>query len=210
MTEILADVQQFYDIEGQLRQSQQNLLELEAAIRQSPALAREFGYQIAAERQAHNALVDKFNWAYGATFGNIPQGLQGPIVVAVGVVVLLAYIAAEIVFRFRAQAQLREEMAARQTEAQAAILAEQNRAALERAAQGNEQQAAVAEARGDTQSADQYRQRAAQLRQQAGTPGATAPRPEPQPTSDLMEFVRQEWPWFVLAGAGGVYLFTRL
>ena len=210
MTEILADVQQFYDIEGQLRQSQQNLLELEAAIRQSPALAREFGYQIAQERQAHNALVDKFNWAYGATFGTVPQGLQGPIVVAVGVVVLLAYIAAEIVFRFRAQAQLREEMAARQTEAQAAILAEQNRAALEKAAQGKEQQAAIADARGDATSATQYRQQAMQLRQQAGTPGAAARPPEGEITSNLEKFVRDNWPWLVLGGAGAVFLVTRL
>ena len=210
MTEILADVQQFYDIEGQLRQSQQNLLQLETAIRQSPALAREFGYQIAQERQAHNALVDKFNWAYGATFGTVPQGLQGPILVAVGVVAILAYISAEIVFRFREQSRINAEMSARQSEAQAAILAEQNRAALEKAAQGKEQQAAIADARGDATSATQYRQQAAQLREQMGTPGAGARAPEGEITSNLEKFVRDNWPWLVLAGAGGVFLLTRL
>ena len=49
MSEILADVQQFFDIEGELRQSQQNLLELEGMIRASSALAREFGSQIVME-----------------------------------------------------------------------------------------------------------------------------------------------------------------
>jgi len=210
MTEILADVQQFFDIEQKLRQSNQNLIELEGMIRQSSALAREFGAQIGQERQAHNALVDKFNWAYGATFGTVPEGLQGPVLVAVGVVAVLAYIAAEIVFRFREQSRLKQEMTARQSEAQAAILAEQNRAALEKAAQGNEQQAAAAEARGDTRSADQYRQRAAELREQMGTPGARVPTPEPGITSDVEAFVSKNWPWLVLAGAGGVFLFTRL
>lgn len=211
MSEILADKNQFYDIEGQLRQSQQNLLALEAAIRQSPALAREFGYQIVAEREKHNALVDKFNWAWGLTFGTVVQGLQGgPILVAVGVIAVLAYIAAEIVFRFREQNRIGAEMSARQTEAQAAILAEQNRAALEKAAQGKDQQAAVADARGDATSATQYRQQAAQLREQMGTPGARAPTPEPGITSDLEQFVRDYWPYLVLAGAGGVFLVTRL
>jgi hypothetical protein len=210
MSEILADVRQFYDIEGQLRQSQQNLLQLEAMIRASPALAREFGYEIAAERQAHNALVDKFNWAWGLTFGTVPQGLQGPVLVAVGVVAVLAYIAAEIVFRFREQNRIAAEMSARQSEAQAAILAEQNRAALEKAAEVKEQQAAAAEARGDTESARQYLQQAAQIRQQAGTPGAGARPPEGQTISNLENFVRDNWPWLVLAGAGGVFLVSRL
>jgi hypothetical protein len=101
-------------------------------------------------------------------------------------------------------------MSARQSEAQAAILAEQNRAALEKAAQGKEQQAAIADARGDTTSATQYRQQAAQLREQMGTPGAGARAPEGEITSNLEKFVRDNWPWLVLAGAGGLFLFMRL
>jgi len=210
MSEILADIQQFFDIEGELRQSQQNLLELEGMIRASSALAREFGSQIVQERQAHNALVDKFNWAYRATFGSVPQGLQGgQILVAIGVVAILGFIAADLVFRFREQNRLGQEMAARQTEGQAAILAEQNRAALEQAARQKDREATDAQARGDFEGARRKADEATALRRQEGTPGAQTPPPGAPITSDLEKFASENWPWLLLAGGGVVFLVSR-
>jgi type II secretory pathway pseudopilin PulG len=129
--------------------------------------------------------------------------------VAVGVVAILAFIAADLIFRFREQNRLAQEMAARQTGAQAAILAEQNRAALEQAARQKDREATDAQARGDFEGARRKADEAAALRRQEGTPGAQAPPAGAPITSDLEKFASENWPWLLLAGGGVVFLVSR-
>lgn len=173
-----------------LRAEQTRLANLAQLMRQSPALANTIGPDgkrlidnLVIQQTALNDLITKYVQAYVAIFGQAPVGLGiAPILVAAAVAVLLSYIATHLYLEKQKNDLLEQQ-------AQAAMLAEQNRASIIDMAQQKQDEATAKAAAGDQTGAADAAAMASSLLAQAGTPGTgTAPQSTaPQSFTDFIK-----------------------
>ncbi len=196
--DIQIGTEQFEAVAAKIRQSQQNLLALENLMRQDRAVAAKIGRDVVAMRTEHNRWADRFTTLYSAVFGRVPAGLQGPILVAAGVVAGLAAIGGAIaILIMREQRKMEEARATEMVQTTAQSL-------LQQAAQ-LDIEAKAEEARGNITAAREKAAQAAALRAQAGV---TAAPPGTRPT-DFSAWFQTNWPWLALA-TGLIFVAPRL
>jgi hypothetical protein len=181
---------EFYDLLAKLRQSNQAIIELENAMRQSKAVAAAVGYDVLEARKRQNDMAEQFTTIYRAVTGTVPTGLQGIVVPAWAAVTLVSLLGAWAVLWTFLQT-IREKAAA-------ALATEQNRGAILNAADEKDRQSAAAQARGDFAEARRLANEAMQLRNQAGTPSGV--------TQDFSQWIQDNWVWVAAAVAGIVAL----
>ncbi len=192
--------EQFEAVAAKLRQSNQNLIALETTMRSQPAVAARIGRDVVRMRMEHNQWADRFTTLYGAVFGTVPAGLQGPILVAAAVVTALVAIGGAVaVLIVNEQRRMEEARTMQMVQTTAQSL-------LQQAAQ-KDIEAKEAEAKGDPTRARQLAQEAAQLRQQAGVTATGAP-PAPKPT-DWQTWLQSNLPW-VAIGIGAIVVLPRM
>ncbi len=183
----------------QLREAQARLTNLLGQMRQDPELARAIGRDVTAQQAALGDLTAKYVGVYYSIFGQNPVGLgAAQLLVAAVVVGIVVYIAANIRAWFKKQEVLEQQ-------AQAQILAEQNRASLIDMAQQKQDDAAKKAAAGDTAGAAADQDAANAILQNAGIPG-TGAQPGTQTFSDWIKAN-----WITVAAIGGaIFLVPRL
>ncbi len=182
-TPVQVDTADVLNLGNQLRAEQTRLQNLLALMRQSPALAQAIGRDVTAQQAALGDLTAKYVGVYTAIFGQAPAGLGNPILVAAAVVVILSYVAAQLYL-------VKQKNDVLEQQAQAAMLAEQNRASILDLAQQKQDEAAAKAAAGDTTGAADATAAANALLAQAGTPG-TAPRPPGSQT--FADWIKANW-----------------
>jgi hypothetical protein len=184
-TSVQVDSTDVLSLGDQLRSAQTRLTNLLGQMRTDSALAAAIGPDVTAQQAALSDLITKYVGAYTAVFGQPPVGLSGrhpiglgnPILVAAAVAILITYVAAQLYLWYQKQQVL-------ETQAQAQVLAEQNRSSIIDLAS----QTAAA---GDTAGA-------IQMLNDAGIPGTTPP---PQGLGDWLKAN-----WIAVAAIGGAIL----
>jgi hypothetical protein len=164
----------------QLRQAQADLSNLLTLMMQNPDLAKQIGPQATAQQAVLGDLISKYVGAYTAIFGTPPVGL-GQVQVVAAVAVILAYVGAQLYLWYQKQKVLDEQ-------AQASMVAEQNRSSILTQAAAMQQSANQKAASGDSAGSADDQLAANALFSQAGTPG-TPPPPPPQPQG-LLDWIK--------------------
>jgi hypothetical protein len=200
-TQVQLDTADVLSIGGQLRDAQSRLTNLLAQMRNDADLARAIGRDVTAQQAALGDLTAKYVGVYTAIFGQAPVGLGNPIVVAAAVAVILSYVVAQLYLWHQKQDVLDKQ-------AQAQILAEQNRASIIDMAQQKQDEAAQKAAAGDAQGAADARAAAAAMLTQAGVPGGAVPPPPGTPQS-LSEWIKANWIPVVAVGAA-IFIVPRM
>lgn len=190
-TPVQVDTTDVLNLGASLRNAQTRLTNIVNQMRQDPDLARAIGADITAQQAALGDLTSKYVGVYTAIFGQPPAGLGNPILVAAAVAVILGYVTAQLYLWHQKQDVLEQQ-------AQAQILAEQNRASIIQMAQQKQNDAQTQAAAGDAAGAADSQAAAMALLQQAGVPG-TQPPPPPQ-TQSFTDWIKANW--MLVAGAG--------
>ena len=195
-TPVQVDTADVLNLGASLRNAQTRLTNIVNQMRQDPDLARAIGADITAQQAALGDLTSKYVGVYTAIFGQPPAGLGNPILVAAAVAVILGYVTAQLYLWHQKQDVLEQQ-------AQAQILAEQNRASIIQMAQQKQNDAQTQAAAGDSAAAADSQAAAMALLQTAGIPG-TQPPPPPQ-AQGLSDWVKANW--MLVAGAGAAVVF---
>jgi hypothetical protein len=196
-TPVQVDTADVLNLGQSLRDAQTRLTNVEAQMRQDPDLARAIGASVTAQQAALGDLISKYVGVYTAIFGQAPVGLGNPILVAAAVAVILAYVTAQLYLWHQKQDVLEQQ-------AQAQILAEQNRASIIQMAQQKQADAQTQAAAGDAAGAADSQSAAMALLQQAGIPG-TAPPPPPGGQT-FGDWIKANWLPVAAVGAAIVFL----
>jgi hypothetical protein len=174
---VQVDTTDVLNLGNQLRAEQTRLTNLTQLMRQDSALANTIGPDgkrlidtVVVQQTALNDLITKYVQVYVSIFGQAPVGLGNPILIAAAVVVILSYVAAQLYL-------LKQKNDVLEQQAQAATLAEQNRASIIDQAQQKQAEAAAKAAAGDAAGAADATATANALLAQAGTPGTGAALP---------------------------------
>lgn len=191
---VQVDTAEVLNLGQSLRSAQARLTNLLAQMRTDPELARAIGRDVAAQQAALGDLIAKYVGVYTAVFGQAPVGLGNPVLVAAAVAIILSYVAAQLYLFHQKQDVLERQ-------AQAQILAEQNRAALINEAQQKQQAAWDLAKAGDTAGASAAQESANALFNQAGTPGLMTPGVPPPPPQGLGDWLKANW--ITVAAIGG-------
>lgn len=200
-TPVQIDTSDVLNLGDQLRSAQSRLTNLVAQMRSDSSLAQAIGPGVTAQQAALGDLIAKYVGVYNGIFGQNPVGLGNPILIAAAVAVILTYVAAQLYLWHQKQDVLEQQ-------AQAQILAENNRASMITAANAAQASANAKAAAGDTSGAAQDQATAATLFSQLGTPGAPAP-PVPPGSQSFSDWIKANW--IVVAGVGAaVFLLPRL
>lgn len=197
-TSVQIDTADVLNLGQQLRDAQSRLTTLFHQMQADPDLARAIGRDVTAQQATLGDLTAKYVGVYTAIFGQAPVGLGNPLLVAAAVAIILAYIAANIAAWFKKQEVLEQQ-------AQAQILAEQNRSSIIDMAQQKQDEAAAKAAAGDAAGAAELNSQANQLIAQAGTPSGVAP-PQGQSFGD---WIKANWTTVALVG-GAILIVPRL
>jgi hypothetical protein len=182
-TPVQVDSADVLNLGNQLRAEQTRLQNLLALMMQYPDLARAIGADVTKQQAALGDLISKYVGVYTAIFGQAPAGLGNPILVAAAVVVILSYVAAQLYL-------VKQKNDVLEQQAQAQMLAEQNRASILDMAQQKQDQAAAQAAAGDTTGAADSTAAANALLAQVGTPGTPPPPPGSQSFTD---WIKANW-----------------
>ena len=202
MADIYSNPAEWWNLTEQFRDLNQQIIELENLIRTDPVVAHAIAPDVQRTRVKYENAAEQFRTLYRAVFGDVPTGLTALPVIAAWAVVSVAAIAGVVISIREVCATLR--VRAQMAQAQAA---EANRAALIKAGDEETKRADTLDAQGRKAEADAARQRAAQLRAQAGTP--EVPPPDGA-GSDLSAFLEKNWPWVLAGGAAAVYVMKVL
>lgn len=195
-TQVQVDTVDVLNLGASLRNAQTRLTNIVAQMRQDADLARAIGADITAQQAALGDLTAKYVGVYTAIFGQPPAGLGNPILVAAAVAVIIGYVTAQLLLWHQKQDVLEQQ-------AQAQILAEQNRASIIAMAQQKQNDAQTQAAAGDAAAAADSQAAAMALLQQAGIPGAQPP--PPPGTQSFTDWVKANWP--IVAGVGAAVVF---
>jgi mannitol-specific phosphotransferase system IIBC component len=194
------DTADVLSLADQLRSAQARLTNLVAQMRVEPSLAQAIGRDVTAQQAALGDLTSKYVGVYTAIFGQAPVGLGNPILIAAAVAVILSYVAAQLYLWHQKQDVLEKQ-------AQAQMLAENNRASILEAAQQQQDAAAQQAAAGDAAGAATTQANALALFAQAGVPGAAAP--PPPGTQTFSDWIKANW--LAVAGiAGAIFIVPKL
>jgi hypothetical protein len=187
-TSVTVDTTDVLNLGSSLRDAQSRLTSITSQMRQDPDLARAIGADVTRQQAALGDLTAKYVGVYTGIFGQPPAGLGNPVIVAAAVAVILAYVAAQLYLWHQKQDVLEQQ-------AQAQILAEQNRASLLQMAQQNQNQAAAQAAAGDAAGAADSQAAAAALLAQAGTPGTIQllQPPPPPGAQGFADWIKANW-----------------
>jgi mannitol-specific phosphotransferase system IIBC component len=170
-------------------------------MRVEPSLAQAIGRDVTAQQAALGDLTSKYVGVYTAIFGQAPVGLGNPILIAAAVAVILSYVAAQLYLWHQKQDVLEKQ-------AQAQMLAENNRASILEAAQQQQDAAAQQAAAGDAAGAATTQANALALFAQAGVPGGAAVPPPPG-TQTFSDWIKANW--LAVAGiAGAIFIVPKL
>lgn len=200
-TSVQVDSASVLDLGAKLRTEQARLTNLLAQMRTDPELARAIGRDVTAQQAALGDTIAKYVGVYTAIFGQRPVGLGlAPIAIAAGVAILLAAAWAEWY-------EINKKNNSLELQAQAQVLAEQNRASLLDQAQQKLDEAAQKEAAGDSVGAADARGAAAALTAQAGTPGPGAP--QPPGSQSFGDWIKANWITVAIIG-GAIVIIPRL
>jgi hypothetical protein len=151
-----ADVlSQAFNLANQLRTANQRILALENAVMQSPDVALAIGRDVIQARQQYTGLVSKFIFAYQSVTGSVPDGLSA---LPVGTIIAAAAVFVVVVSGLIALSDYLGTIEANQ---QAALSAARTRQSLAAQAAAAQAASADAAARGDTATAQQQAQIAA-------------------------------------------------
>src|SRR5262250_1454573 len=115
-------------------------------MRQDPDLARAIGADITAQQAALGDLTSKYVGVYTSIFGQPPAGLGNLVLVAAAVAVILAYVTAQLYLWHQKQDVLEQQ-------AQAQVLAEQNRSSIIQLAAQKQNESQAQAAAGDAAGA---------------------------------------------------------
>jgi len=192
---VQVDTADILNLGQQLRDAQSRLTTLVAQMRQDSELAAAIGRDVTAQQAQLSDLTSRYVYAYTAVFGQAPVGLGNPVLVAAAVAILISYVAAQLYLWYQKQKTLEEQ-------AQAQVLAEQNRASVINMAQQQQDIAAKAAASGDSATAATATAAAQQILQEAGIPGQYGPPPPSQTFSDWIKAN-----WIIAAGIGAAVFF---
>lgn len=195
-TDVQVDTADILNLGQQLRDAQAHLTTLFQSMQASPSVALAIGRDVTAQQQKLGDLISRYVYVHTAVFGQAPVGLGNPVLVAAAVAVILAYVGANLYLWWQKQNVL-------ESQAQAAILAEQNRAAIIDMAQQKQTSADQKAAAGDAAGAAADQAAADQILQQAGIPGATAPAPPAGGT--FSDWIKANW--IPVAGIGAAVFF---
>jgi len=194
-TGIYSNPAEWWNLTEQFRDLNQQIIELENLIRTDPVVARAIAPGVQAARVKYEIAAQQFIDLYRAVFGDVPTGLTALPVIAAWAVVSVAAIAGVVFSLYEICATLRVQAQMAQ-----ATAAEANRTQILTAADEETKRADQLDAQGRKAEADAARQRAAQLRAQAGTPEVA-----PTDGSDLSAFLEKNWPWVLAGGAAALY-----
>lgn len=201
-TPVQIDTSDVLSLGDQLRSAQSRLTNLVAQMRSDPSLAQAIGPSVTAQQAALGDLIAKYVGVYNGIFGQNPVGLGNPILIAAAVAVILSYVAAQLYLWHQKQDVLEQQ-------AQAQILAENNRASMITAANQAQASANAKAAAGDTAGAAQDQATANTLFSQIGTPGSGAMPPPPPGSQTFADWIKANW--IVVAGIGAaVFVVPRL
>jgi hypothetical protein len=191
----------WYDLLGQLQQSNEELKLLEAGIHDYPSL----GPEIAAARDTYTGYVTVFQRIYTLAFSQPAAGLEGlgidpatAAIVAASFTILLGLVVA---FHEYVVNVLAPRAEAAKSEAQASQAAQQNMNLLLAAADEQDAKANELEKAGDRTGAAQYRQWAKENRDRAGSPAGP-----PKPPQDLAQWVMDNAKWIAVGALAFVAL----
>jgi hypothetical protein len=200
-TPVQIDTTDVLNLGNNLRSAQSRLTNLVAQMRTDSSLAQAIGRDVTAQQAALGDLTAKYVGVYTAIFGQAPVGLGNPILIAAAVAVILAYVTAQLYLWHQKQDVLEQQ-------AQAQILAEQNRSNMIDMAQQAQDSAAQKAAAGDAAGAAADQATAATILQNAGIPGTAAvgPAAPPQTFSAWLQAN-----WITVAAIGGaIFLVPKL
>jgi len=199
-TSVQLDSADVLNLGNQLRAEQARLNNLLGQMRSDPDLARAIGRDVTAQQARLGDVTARYVGVYTAIFGQAPVGLGNPILVAAAVVVILSYVAAQLYLIKQKNDMLEQQ-------AQAQILAEQNRASLIDQAQQLQDSSNQKAAAGDATGAAADRSTALAILAQAGVPGSGGtPPPGGQSFSDWIKAN-----WITVAAIGGaIFIVPRL
>lgn len=175
-SQVQVDTTDVLNLGDSLRTAQSRLNNILDQMRQDPALAQAIGPDVTAQQAQLGDLTSKYVYVYTAIFGQPPAGLGNPVLIIAAVAVVLAYVTATLYVWHQKQDAI-------EAQAQAQVLAENNRASIISIAAQTQQQANAAAAAGDQSTADAANQQALALLQSAGIPGTAPPPPPPPPSS---------------------------
>ncbi len=192
-TPVQIDTADVLSLGGSLRNAQTRLTNLVGQMRTDPALAAAVGRDATVQQAALADLTSKYVYVYTVVFGQAPVGLGNPIVIAAAVAVILSYVAAQLYLWHQKQDVLEKQ-------AQAQILAEQNRSSIIDMAQQKQDEAAQKAAAGDAPGAADANAAAAAMLAQAGIPGSAQP-PQPPGTQGFSDWIKANW--LIVAAVGG-------
>jgi len=199
-TPVQVDTSDVLNLGQSLRDAQTRITNIVAQMRQDPDLARAIGADVTAQQAALGDLTAKYVGVYTAIFGQPPAGLGNPVVVAAAVAIILGYVTAQLYLWHQKQDVLEKQ-------AQAQILAEQNRASIIQMAQQKQNDAQNQAAAGDAAAAADSQAAAMALLQQAGIPGG---QPAPPPgTQTFADWVKANWLPVVGIGAA-IFIVPRI
>lgn len=182
--QVQIDTSDVLNLGDSLRTAQTRLTTITAQMRNDPDLARAIGPSIVAQQAALGDLTSKYVGVYTAVFGQPPAGLGNPILIAAAVAVILTYVATNLYLWHQKQDVLEQQ-------AQAQILAEQNRQAIIQMATQKQNDAQNQAAAGDAAGAADSQAAAMALLQQAGVPGTQPPPPPGGQT--FADWIKANW-----------------
>jgi hypothetical protein len=168
------DTADVLNLADDLRAQQARLTNLFQQMQGDPALAAAIGRDVTSQQQSLGDLISKYVGVYTAIFGQAPAGLTGlgrlgnPVLIAGAVAIVIGAVAAGL-YAWKLRQNVLEQ------QAQAAILAEQNRGSIISMAQQKQTQADQLAAAGNTQGAADVQNEVNLMLQQAGVPGAPPP-----------------------------------
>lgn len=197
-TSVQVDTSDVLNLGDSLRNAQNRLTAIVAQMRQDADLARAIGPSVTSQQAALGDLTAKYVGVYTAIFGQPPAGLGNPVLIAAAVAVILAYVTAQLYLWHQKQDVLEQQ-------AQAQILAEQNRASIISMAQQKQAAAQAAAAAGDAAGAADANAAAQAMLLQAGIPGAGAP-PPPPPPQNFADWIKANWLPVAAVGAAIVFV----
>lgn len=201
-TPVQVDTADVLSLGDQLRSAQARLSNLLGQMRTDPDLARAIGRDVTAQQQALGDLTAKYVGVYNAIFGQSPVGLGNPVLVAAAVVVILGYVTAQLYLWHQKQSVLEQQ-------AQAQILAEQNRSSIIDMASQKQDEAAAKAAAGDSTGAADAQAAANAMLVQAGIPGTAAVGPPPPGTQTFSDWIKANW-ITVAAIGGAIFIVPRM
>jgi len=187
-TSVQVDSTDVLNLGDQLRAAQSRLNNLFAQMQADSSLAAAIGRDVTSQQAALGDLISKYVGVYTAIFGQAPVGLGNPLLIAGAVAVILAYITAQIYLWHQKQDVLEQQ-------AQAQVLAEQNRSSMLDMAQQAQDALSTATAAGDTAGAAAAQQTLTTILGQIGTPGTAAgsAAPPPPPPSTFSAWLSANW-----------------